>query len=89
MSKIDLYQIFRRIPDVTDEQAKAAADSIAQKNEMVIQPILQAELAPLRAELADIRERLARLESGQNSLFGVLAIQSALLVAVLLCLLPT
>ncbi len=89
MSTIDLYQIFRRIPDVTEEQAKAAADSIAQKNEMVTRPILRTELAPLQVELADIREKLAKLESGQNSLFGVLAIQSALLVAVLLCLLPT
>ena len=34
MSTIDLYQLLRRIPDVTDDEAKAAADSIAHVEEM-------------------------------------------------------
>ena len=32
MSTIDLYQLFRRIPDTTDDEAKAAAESILQTN---------------------------------------------------------
>ena len=30
MSTIDLYQVLRKIPDVTDEQAKQAADATGQ-----------------------------------------------------------
>ena len=29
MSNIDLYRIFRKVPDVSDDEAKHAADSVA------------------------------------------------------------
>ena len=32
MSTIDLYQVLKQIPDVTDEQAKNAADSATQSD---------------------------------------------------------
>ena len=51
MSTIALYQLLRRIPDVTDDEAKAAADSIAQTNKVVTKADLDAALSRLEARL--------------------------------------
>ena len=50
MSTIDLYQLLKRIPDVTEEEAKAAADSIAQVKEVATKAdwhLLEARLTRL------------------------------------------
>ena len=51
MSTIDLYQLLKRIPDVTEDEAKAAADSIAQADEMATKADLETALARLEAKL--------------------------------------
>ena len=51
MSTIALYQLLKRIPDVTDDEAKAAADSIAQTNKVVTKADLDAALSRLEARL--------------------------------------
>ena len=47
MSTIDLYQVLRKIPDVTDEQARQAATAGDQSERL---QRVETELAELRAE---------------------------------------
>ena len=47
MSTIDLYQVLRQIPNVTEEQAKHAATSAGQSERL---HRIETELAELRAE---------------------------------------
>ena len=47
MSAIDLYQVLRKIPDVTDEQARQAASAGEQSGR---RQRVETELAELRAE---------------------------------------
>lgn len=47
MSTIDLYQVLRKIPDVTDEQARQAATAGDQSERLLR---VETELAELRAE---------------------------------------
>ena len=61
MNTIDLYQLFRRIPDVTDDEAKAAADSIAQADEMATKNDLLNLKAELRADIHLLETKLTRL----------------------------
>ena len=69
MSTIDLYQLLRRIPDVTDEEAKAAADSIARAGGIVTK--------------ADWETALARLETNlTRSIFGSAAVVIAAISAI-------
>ena len=61
MSAIDLYQLFRRIPDVTEDQAKAAADSIAQADQVATKHDLEATRHDLKTEIARLEAKLTRL----------------------------
>lgn len=51
MSNIDLYRIFRKVPDVSDDEAKHAADSVAR----VDQVATKADIGALRADLRALR----------------------------------
>ena len=47
MSNIDIYQIFRKIPNVSDDEAKQTADSVAR----VDQVATKADLIALEAKM--------------------------------------
>ena len=60
ISNIDIYQIFRKVPDVSDDEAKQTADSVAR----VDQVATKADIRELRADLIALEDRLkARLEA--------------------------
>ena len=53
ISNIDIYRIFRKIPDVSDDEAKQAADSVARVDQVAT-----------KADLIALEDRLeARLEA--------------------------
>ena len=54
MSNIDLYRIFRKVPDVSDDEAKQAAASVAR----VDQVATKADIGALRADLIALEARL-------------------------------
>ena len=43
MSNIDLYRIFRKVPDVSDDEAKHAADSVARIDQVATKADLIAQ----------------------------------------------
>ena len=47
MSEIALYEVLKQIPDVTDEQAKAAVSDVAKKEEVAT----KLDIVELKAEL--------------------------------------
>jgi len=47
MSNIDIYQIFRKVPNVSDDEAKRTADSVAR----VDQVATKADLIALEAKM--------------------------------------
>ena len=47
ISNIDIYQIFRKVPDVSDDEAKQVADSVAR----VDQVATKADLIALEAKM--------------------------------------
>ena len=63
MSAIDLYQVLRKIPEVSDEQAKQAAASVAEHNQV--------------ATKADIAELRASMRIGLGLLIAIIATQLA------------
>ena len=68
MSTIDLYQVLKKIPEVSDEEAKQAADAAEQTGRL---HRIETELAELRAEF----RTTSRITLGL--LLVVLAIQLA------------
>ena len=75
MSTIDLYQVLRQIPNVTDEQAKQAA-AAAEQTERLHR--IETELHRIETELAELRAEFrttSRITLGL--LLAVLAIQLA------------
>ena len=53
ISNIDIYRIFRKVPDVSDDEAKQAADSVARVDQVAT-----------KADLIALEDRLeARLET--------------------------
>ena len=71
MSTIDLYQVLKKIPDVTDEQAKQAADATEQS----------ARLEKIDAAIAGIKTDITELKTttkiGIALLLALLAIELA------------
>ena len=71
MSTIDLYQVLKKIPDVTDEQAKQAADATEQS----------ARLEKIDADIADLKTDITELKTttriGIALLLALLAIELA------------
>ena len=71
MSTIDLYQVLKKIPDVTDEQAKQAADATEQS----------ARLEKIDADIADLKTDITELKTttkiGIALLLAILAIELA------------
>ena len=61
MSTIDLYQVLKEIPNVTDEQAKNAADSAVQSG----------RLDGIEEHLAALAERVARVETSTRTSLGL------------------
>ena len=61
MNTIGLYQLFRRIADVTYDEAKAATDSIAQADEMATKNDLLNLKAELKADIHLLETNLTRL----------------------------
>ncbi len=51
MSAIDLYNLFRRIPDATEAEARVAADTIAHVGNVATKADLKMELAELEMRL--------------------------------------
>ena len=56
MSEIALYEVLKQIPDVTDEQAKAAVSDVAKKEEVAT----KLDIVELKAEL---KTDIAKLET--------------------------
>ena len=71
MSTIDLYQVLKKIPDVTDEQAKQAADATEQS----------VRLEKIDADIADLKTDITELKTttkiGIALLLAILAIELA------------
>ena len=71
MSTIDLYQVLKKIPDVTDEQAKQAADATEQS----------VRLEKIDADIADLKTDITELKTttriGIALLLALLAIELA------------
>ena len=63
MNTIGLYQLFRRIPDATDDEAKAAVASIPQVGQ-VNEMATKADLHRLEIKLTNLETRLTRLIFG-------------------------
>ena len=68
MSNIALYDLLRRIPDATDEEAKAAVADIAKKDEVATKSDIKGtatklDIAELKTEMADINTKIANLET--------------------------
>ena len=51
MSNIDLYRIFRKVPNVSDDEAKHAADSVARIDQVATKADLRALQAATKADL--------------------------------------
>ena len=71
MSTIDLYQVLRKIPDVTDEQAKQAADSAEQSARL---EKIDEDIAGLKADIAELK---TTTKIGIALLLAILAIELA------------
>ena len=71
MSTIDLYRVLKKIPDVTDEQAKQAADATEQS----------VRLEKIDADIADLKTDITELKTttkiGIALLLALLAIELA------------
>ncbi len=58
MSAIDLYNLFRRIPDATEAEARAAADTIAHTDDVVTKGDLAKLESKIAAKIAELEMRL-------------------------------
>ena len=54
ISNIDIYRIFRKVPDVSDDEAKQTADSVAR----VDQVATKADIKELRTDLIALESRM-------------------------------
>ena len=68
MSTIALYQLLKRIPDVTENEVQAAVDSIPQVGEIAtstdllkLEAALKADIHRLETKLVNLETRLTRL----------------------------
>ena len=81
---------WRRIPDVTDEEAKAAADSIAHVEEVATKADLNLLKADFETALARLESKLTRLIFGV--VIGVVSVATAVIigaVGVMIKLIPS
>ena len=51
ISNIDLYRIFRKVPNVSDDEAKQAADTVARVDQVATKDDLIAQDARLEAKM--------------------------------------
>ena len=63
MSNIDIYRIFRKVPDVSDDEAKQAADTVARVDQVAT-----------KADIRELRTDLIALEARQDAKMLKLAI---------------
>ena len=63
ISNIDIYRIFRKVPDVSDDEAKRVADSVARVDQVAT-----------KADIKELRTDLIALESRQDAKMLKLAI---------------
>ena len=54
ISNIDIYQIFRKVPNVSEDEAKQAADSVAR----IDQVATKVDIRELRADLIALEARM-------------------------------
>ena len=73
MSEIALYEVLKQIPNVTDEQAKAAVADIAKKEEVATKSDLDMGLANLEIRLVKQMYSMAGLIVGSIGLMFVIA----------------
>ena len=59
MSLIGLYNLFRRIPDATEAEAQAAADSIPRADTVA----LKADIVALKTDIAELKVDIAELKT--------------------------
>ena len=58
MSEIALYDLLRRIPEVSNDEAKAAADDVASAKEVVTKDYLDARFARVEASISNMQTEL-------------------------------
>ncbi len=75
MSTIALYQLLRRIPDVTEDEAQAAADSIAHVDEVATKTDLLKLKTELKDEMHILETKLIKLILGSAG-FVVIAVST-------------
>ena len=75
MSTIALYQLLRRIPDVTEDEAQAAADSIAHVDEVATKTDLLKLKTELKDEMHILETKLIKLILGSAG-FVVVAVSA-------------
>ena len=73
MSTIALYQLLRRIPDVTDDEARAAADSVAHVEEVAT----KADLLKLESDLG---QRISNLETKLTGLIYRVVLSATVII---------
>ena len=61
MSNIDIYRIFRKVPDVSDDEAKHAADSVARVDQVATKADLRALQAATKADLIALEAKMLKL----------------------------
>ena len=53
MSAIDVFQVLRKIPEVSEQEAQAAADTIANADDVVTKADLKTTIAELETRLTN------------------------------------
>ena len=88
MSEIALYEALKLIPNITDEQAKAAVVDVAKKEEVVTKDYLDARFARVEAVISNVRTELKYIRwflgflfATQLAIVGVLVALFRLIVA--------
>ena len=72
MSEIALYEVLKQIPNVTDEQAKAAVSDVASAKEVATKLDIVELRAELNTKMADINTKISNLETRvTNRMYGM------------------
>ncbi len=75
MTEIALYNTLRKIPEVSDDEAKEAVADIASSKEVITKADLKAEIAKVEKTIAELETKLTKL------IYTVVAINTGVIIA--------
>ena len=61
ISNIDIYRIFRKVPNVSDDEAKQAADSVARIDQVATKADIRELRVANRADLSALEAKMLKL----------------------------